>query len=198
MKAANTKAAKPAAKPAKPVGAVAEALKALKALGTMDGKRDDKLKLAATAILEAYPTRESWDAMPKETLLALRAAYASGRLSSADFKVWSTPVKGMTDAAKAERLALHKDINTAWNRVLGHAYPKAKTASAEGGKAEEAKTEEAKTEGNKADLWAKVLSAMIDQATKAQESKDVQNVNCVGFAQALRTARSFVTLTSAE
>jgi hypothetical protein len=196
MKAANTKAAKPAAKPAKPVGAVAEALKALKALGTMDGKRDDKLKLAASAIIVAYPTRESWDAMPKETLLALRAAYASGRLSSADFKVWSTPVKGMTDAAKAERLALHRDINTAWNRVIGHAYPKAKTVSAEGDKTEEAKTEEEKTEGAASpDQWAKILSTMLTQAQKAEGLK---NVDLVGFQSALRTARSFVTLTSAE
>ena len=130
--------------------------------------------------------------------MALRAAYASGRLSSADFKVWSTPVKGLDDSTKAERLALHRDVNTAWNRVIGHAYPKAaKPESAEGGKAEGDKAEEEKTEGNKADLWAKVLSAMIDQAIKAQESKDVQNVNCVGFAQALRTARSFVVLTDA-
>lgn len=196
MKAANTKAAKPAAKPAKPVGAVAEALKALKALGTTDGKRDDKLKLAATAILEAYPTRESWDAMPKETLQSLRAAYASGRLSSADFKVWSTPVKGMTDAAKAERLALHRDINTVWNRVIGHAYPKAKTESAEGGKTEGDKAEEEKTEGaSSPDQWAKILSTMLTQAQKAEGLK---NVDLVGFQSALRTARSFVTLTSAE
>lgn len=195
MKATNTKA-KPAAKPAKPVGAVAEALKALKALGTMDGKRDDKLKLAATAIIEAYPTRDAWDAMPKETLLALRAAYASGRLSSAEFKLWSTPVKGLDETAKAARLALHKDINTAWNRVIGHAYPKAKTESAEGGKTEGDKAEEAKTEGAASpDQWAKILSTMLTQAQKAEGLK---NVDLVGFQSALRTARSFVTLTSAE
>lgn len=192
MKATNTKA-KPAAKP---VGAVAEALKALKALGTMDGKRDDKLKLAATAILEAYPTRDAWDAMPKETLLALRAAYASGRLAAAEFKLWSTPVKGLDETAKAARLALHRDINTAWNRVIGHAYPKAKTVSAEGDKAEGDKAEEEKTEGaSSPDQWAKILSTMLTQAQKAEGLK---NVDLVGFQSALRTARSFVTLTSAE
>ena len=193
MKAANTKA-KPAAKPAKPVGAVAEALKALKALGTMDGKRDDKLKLAAVAILEAYPTRESWDAMPKETLLALRAAYASGRLAAAEFKLWSTPVKGLDETAKAARLALHKDINTAWNRVIGHAYPKAKTEGTEAGKGEGEGAEEPKAEGAcSPDQWAKILSTML---TQAQNAEGLKNVDLVGFQSALRTARSFVTLAS--
>jgi hypothetical protein len=192
MKAANTKA-KPAAKPAKPTGAVAVACAALKALGTTDGKRDDKLKLAAVAILEAYPTRESWDAMPKATLLALRAAYASGRLAAADFKLWSTPVKGLDEATKAERLAIHKDINTAWNRVIGHAYPKAKGEATEGGEGE---GEGEATEGSKAsqaDQWAKILSTML---TQAQKTEGVKNVDMVGFTKALSVARSFVTLAS--
>jgi hypothetical protein len=163
MKATNTKAA--------------TLIATLKAVGAADGKRDDKLKLAAGAIIVAYPTRDAWDAMPKETLRRLRAAYASGRLSSAEFKLWNTPVKGLTDAAKAERLALHRDINTAWGRVIGHAYPKAKTVSAEGGKAEGDKTEEEKTEGAASpDKWAKVLSTMLTQAQKAEGLKNIDLV----------------------
>lgn len=169
----------------------------LKAVGAADGKRADTLKIAAAAMIEAYPTRDAWDAMTKDAAQSLRAAYASGRLTAANFKLWNTPVKGLDDTTKAARLALHRDVNTAWNRIVGHAYPKAKTESAKEEKAKEEKAEEAKAEGNKADLWAKVLSAMIDQAIKAQETKDVKNVNCVGFAQALRTARSFVVLTDA-
>jgi len=190
MKATNTKA-KPAAKPAKPTGAVAVACVALKALGTTDGKRDDKLKLAAVAILEAYPTKEAWDAMTKEAAQSLRAAYASGRLSSSDFKVWSTPVKGLTEAAKAERLAIHRDVNTAWNRIVGHAYPKAKGEATEGGEGDK---DEA-TEGSKAsqaDQWAKILSTMLTQAQKSEGEK----INMVGFIKALSVARSFVTLAS--
>ena len=165
---------------------------ALKAVGAADGKRADTLKVAAAAMVEAYPTREAWDAMTKEAAQALRAAYASGRLTAANFKVWSTPVKGLTDAAKAERLALHRDVNTAWNRIVGHAYPKAKTEGTEAGKGEgEAATAAA---ASKADQWAKILSAMLDQAQKAEGLK---GVDVVGFATALRTARSFVTLTSA-
>jgi hypothetical protein len=186
MKATNTKAA-----------TLIAALKtALKTVGAVDGKRDDKLKLAATAICEAYPTRESWDAMTKEAAQSLRAAYASGRLAAAEFKLWSTPVKNLDDTTKAARLALHRDINTAWNRIVGHAYPKAKTESAEGGKAEGDKAEEEKTEGAASpDQWAKILSTMLTQAQKAEGLK---NVDLVGFQSALRTARSFVTLTSAE
>ena len=173
MKATNTKAA--------------TLIAALKAIGAVDGKRANTLQVAAAAMIEAYPTRESWDAMTKEAAQSLRAAYASGRLSSSDFKVWSAPVKGMTDADKAERLALHRDVNTAWNRIVGHAYPKAKTEATEGSEADKAAA------ASKADQWAKILSAMLDQAQKAEGLK---GVDVVGFTTALRTARSFVTLTS--
>jgi hypothetical protein len=180
MKATNTKAA--------------TLIAALKAVGVADGKRANNLQVAAAAMVEAYPTRESWDAMTKETAQGLRAAYASGRLSSSDFKVWSAPVKGLTDAVKAERLALHRDVNTAWNRIVGHAYPKAKTEGTEAGKAEDDKGEADKVAAaSKADQWAKILSAMLDQAQKAEGLK---GVDVVGFTTALRTARSFVTLTS--
>jgi hypothetical protein len=166
---------------------------ALKAVGAADGKRADTLKVAAAAMVEAYPTRGAWDAMTKEAAQSLRAAYASGRLTAANFKVWSTPVKGLTDAAKAERLALHRDVNTAWNRIVGHAYPKAKTEATEGSEGGEGESDKAAA-ASKADQWAKILSTMLDQAQKAEGLK---GVDVVGFATALRTARSFVTLTSA-
>jgi hypothetical protein len=166
---------------------------ALKAVGAADGKRADTLKIAAAAMVEAYPTREAWDAMTKEAAQSLRAAYASGRLTAANFKVWSTPVKGLTDAAKAERLALHRDVNTAWNRIVGHAYPKAKTEGTEAGKGEGEGEAATAAAASKADQWAKILSAMLDQAQKAEGLK---GVDVVGFTTALRTARSFVTLTS--
>jgi hypothetical protein len=166
---------------------------ALKAVGAADGKRANTLKVAAAAMVEAYPTREAWDAMTKEAAQSLRAAYASGRLSSSDFKVWSAPVKSLvTDLAKAERLAIHRDVNTAWNRIVGHAYPKAKTEGTEAGKGE---GEGEATEGSKAsqaDQWAKVLSTMLTQAQKSEGEK----INMVGFIKALSVARSFVTLAS--
>lgn len=166
----------------------------LKAVGAADGKRAANLKVAAVAMIEAYPTKDAWDAMPKETLQSLRAAYASGRLASAEFKLWNTPVKGLDDTTKAARLALHRDVNTAWNRIVGHAYPKAKTESAEAGKGEGESAEAGKAD-SKADQWAKVLSAMLDQAQKAE---GIKGVNVAGFVSALRTARSFVVLTDAK
>ena len=166
---------------------------ALKAVGAADGKRADTLKVAAAAMVEAYPTKDAWDAMTKEAAQALRAAYASGRLTAANFKVWSTPVKGMTDTAKAERLAIHRDVNTAWNRIVGHAYPKAKTEGTEAGKAKDDKGEADKAAAaSKADQWAKVLSTMLTQAQKSEGEK----INMVGFIKALSVARSFVTLAS--
>jgi hypothetical protein len=164
---------------------------ALKAVGAADGKRADTLKIAAAAMVEAYPTKDAWNAMTKETAQSLRAAYASGRLTAANFKVWSTPVKGLTDAAKAERLAIHRDVNTAWNRVIGHAYPKAKGEATEGSEGEGEATEGSKA--NQADQWAKILSTMLTQAQKAEGLK---NVDVVGFTKALSVARSFVTLAS--
>lgn len=163
----------------------------LKAVGAADGKRADTLKVAAAAMIEAYPTKEAWDAMTKETAQSLRAAYASGRLTAANFKLWSTPVKGLTDAAKAERLAIHRDVNTAWNRIVGHAYPKAKTEGTEAGKGEGEAAEGSKA--GQADQWAKILSTMLTQAQKAEGLK---NVDVVGFVKALSVARSFVTLAS--
>jgi hypothetical protein len=194
----------------KPVDGFKVLCAALTALGTADGKQVNNLQLAADALKSQYPTVKVFDALGADTLATLKRAYAKGRLSAADLKVYSAlkaEMKGWTQDQKDARQKIQKDVNKAWDRIVAHAYPVAKAkpvAKVPVAKAKAAEGAEGANDtdapaltGGKAprlDTWAATLATMLKQA---QSDDGIEGVNLHGFVAALRTAQSFLTLSDA-
>jgi hypothetical protein len=210
MTATTKPARKPTTKPVATEGFKALCV-ALTAVGTNDGKQVNVLKAAADALKAQYPTVKALDAIGTDTLGALKRAYAKGRLSADDLRVYGAlkaEMKNWTDEQKDKRQALQSDVNKAWKRIVAHAYPVAKakpTAKAKTAKpAAKPAANEGEGEGDddasptkgrvpQIDQWAKTLATMLTQIQAAE----IEGVDRGGLVAALRTASSFLTLSDA-
>ena len=168
-------------------------LSAITAAFKMDLQGNNKIVAAAQATAAAHPRLA--DITP-EIETAIKAAIANA-LPKADYALYSADKKMARDDFSAEqkagRTAANKYVSNAFKRLIGYAYP-ATDSPVEGGDKAEGEGAAAEKSASEADKWAKRLSDLIAQAQKATP----EGVDVAGFVAALKTARTFVTLNSAE
>jgi len=152
----------------------------------------NKIVSAAASVAKAHPRLA--DITP-EIESNIRAAIANA-LPKAEYSAYSADkktAKEFSEEKKAERAAAQRYVSNAFKRLIGYAYP-ANDPPAEGEGKAGGEAAAAEKSASEADKWAKKLSDLIAQAQKATP----EGVDVAGFVAALKTARSFVVLTSAK
>ena len=168
-------------------------LKAITAAFKMDLQGNNKIVAAAQSVAAAHPRLA--DITP-EVESNIKAAIANA-LPKAEYALYSADkktAKEFSEEKKAERAAAQRYVSNAFKRLLGYAYPATESPVEGGDKAEAEGGSAEKSASPEADKWAKRLSDLIAQAQKATP----EGVDVAGFVAALKTARSFVVLTSAK
>ena len=146
------------------------------------------LTVAAEALGKVFGNA---DAMGEADVSAVKAAIINGFPKNQASLVLAdrATVKDWSSEKKVERKNAQTKVTVYFGRLIRAAWPKVKEEKAEGeGKADKAKPEE-KADASRLDTWAKTLSALIDQANKADLQFDK-----VAFVKALSVARSFVAI----
>ena len=146
------------------------------------------LTVAAEALGKVFGNA---DAMGEADVSAVKAAIINGfpKNQASLIMADKATVKDWTAEKKAERKNAQTKVTVYFGRLIRAAWPKVKEEKAEGeGSAEKVKSEE-KADASRLDTWAKTLSALIDQANKADLKFDK-----VAFVKALSVARSFVAI----
>jgi hypothetical protein len=167
-------------------------LKAITAAFKAEIGSNNKIVAAAQSVAAAHPRLA--DITP-EIEVSIKAAIANA-LPAAEYALFSTDKKAAKDfdeSKKARRAAAQKYVSNAFKRLIGYAYP-ATDSPVEGEGKAEAEGAAAEKSASEADKWAKRLSDLIAQAQKATP----EGVDVAGFVAALKTARTFVTLTAAK
>jgi len=153
---------------------------------------NNKIVAAAQSVATAHPRLA--DITP-EIEVSIKAAIANA-LPAAEYALFSTDKKAAKDfdeGKKARRAAAQRYVSNAFKRLIGYAYP-ATDSPVGGGDKAEGEAAAAEKSASEADKWAKRLSDLIAQAQKATP----EGVDVAGFVAALKTARTFVTLTAAK
>jgi len=144
---------------------------------------------AAAALNKAFI---SVDAMSEADVSAVKAAIINGFSKAQQSLIMAdkSTVKDWSDDKKTARKNAQSKQSGYFKRLCSYAWPKPKASKTEGegSAADKAKAED-KVEASRLDTWAKTLSALIDQANKADLQFDK-----VAFVKALSVARSFVAI----
>lgn len=143
---------------------------------------------AAAALNKAFI---SVDAMGEADISAVKAAIINGFSKDQQSLIMAdkATVKDWSAEKKAERKNAQTKVTVYFGRLIRAAWPKSKEEKGDSeSSADKAKAED-KAEASRLDTWAKTLSALIDQANKADLQFDK-----VAFVKALSVARSFVAI----
>ena len=166
-------------------------LSAITAAFKAESAAQGKIVSAAASVAKAHPRLA--DITPEvESNIKAAIANALPKVEYALYSADKKTAKEFSEEKKAERAAAQRYVSNAFKRLIGYAYP-ATESPVEGEDKAEAEGEAAeKSTSPEADKWAKRLSDLIAQAQKATP----EGVDVAGFVAALKTARTFVTLTA--